>query len=111
MYNLSPSFNWGAHGFTNDELKSFIWDLGKAGYVLQLISLAGLHSTAVVTGSSSPVPSSHRVTDDEGMISGVGTEVQDGWYARVRRVDPEEREGDWMRCPHAPEVEWSFVHR
>lgn len=51
MYNLSPSFNWSAHGFTNEQLKSFIWDLGKAGFMLQLISLAGLHSTAVVTGT------------------------------------------------------------
>lgn len=52
VYNLSPSFNWGAHGFTNEQLKSFVWDLGKAGFVIQLISLAGLHSTAVTTGAS-----------------------------------------------------------
>ncbi|GAA5955579.1 hypothetical protein JCM8115_006795 [Rhodotorula mucilaginosa] len=49
VYNLSPSFNWGAHGFTDEQLKSFVWDLGKAGFLIQLISLAGLHSTAVVT--------------------------------------------------------------
>ncbi|BGP15192.1 hypothetical protein JCM10213_000858 [Rhodosporidiobolus nylandii] len=49
VYNLSPSFNWSAHGFTEDQLRSFVWDLGKAGFVLQLISLAGLHSTAVTT--------------------------------------------------------------
>ncbi|CDR43508.1 hypothetical protein NBRC10512_002828 [Rhodotorula toruloides] len=49
VYNLSPSFNWGAHGFSNEQLKSFVWDLGKAGFVIQLISLAGLHSTAVTT--------------------------------------------------------------
>lgn len=83
VYNLSPSFNWSAHGFsgaefvsrvklsdqmTEDALKSFVWDLAKEGYVylcstdlkthvnlisfvLQLISLAGLHSTATVTGT------------------------------------------------------------
>ncbi|GAA5894509.1 hypothetical protein JCM8208_006260 [Rhodotorula glutinis] len=49
VYNLSPSFNWGAHGFSKDQLKSFVWDLGKAGFAIQLISLAGLHSTAVTT--------------------------------------------------------------
>ncbi|KAM0749141.1 isocitrate lyase and phosphorylmutase [Meredithblackwellia eburnea MCA 4105] len=49
VYNLSPSFNWSAHGFNDAQLKSFIWDLGKSGFALQLISLAGLHSTAVVT--------------------------------------------------------------
>ncbi|KAI5475861.1 isocitrate lyase, mitochondrial [Pseudohyphozyma bogoriensis] len=49
VYNLSPSFNWSAHGFTEADMKNFVWDLGKAGFVIQLISLAGLHSTAVVT--------------------------------------------------------------
>ncbi|CAG7847550.1 2-methylisocitrate lyase, mitochondrial {ECO:0000303/PubMed:7117251, ECO:0000303/Ref.2, ECO:0000303/Ref.3, ECO:0000303/Ref.4} {ECO:0000269/PubMed:7117251, ECO:0000269/Ref.2, ECO:0000269/Ref.3, ECO:0000269/Ref.4}; Flags: Precursor [Serendipita indica DSM 11827] len=49
VYNLSPSFNWSAHGFTDDKLKSFVWDLAKEGFVFQLISLAGIHSTATVT--------------------------------------------------------------
>ena len=49
VYNLSPSFNWSGHGFTDADLKSFIWDLAKHGFVLQLISLAGLHSTATIT--------------------------------------------------------------
>lgn len=49
VYNLSPSFNWMGHGFTDETLKSFIWDIAKHGFVLQLISLAGLHSTATIT--------------------------------------------------------------
>ncbi|KAK4117407.1 isocitrate lyase and phosphorylmutase [Canariomyces notabilis] len=49
VYNLSPSFNWMAHGFTPETLKSFIWDIAKEGFVLQLVSLAGLHSTAAVS--------------------------------------------------------------
>ncbi|KAI0347990.1 isocitrate lyase [Trametopsis cervina] len=49
VYNLSPSFNWLAQGFTNDDLKNFIWELGKEGFVLQLISLAGLHLNAAAT--------------------------------------------------------------
>ncbi|KAG9038853.1 hypothetical protein FRB95_014402 [Tulasnella sp. JGI-2019a] len=49
VYNLSPSFNWSAHGFNDTDLKNFIWDLAKEGFVLQLISLAGLHSNAVTT--------------------------------------------------------------
>lgn len=31
VYNLSPSFNWMGHGFTEETLKSFIWDLAKSG--------------------------------------------------------------------------------
>ncbi|KAF1809122.1 isocitrate lyase and phosphorylmutase [Eremomyces bilateralis CBS 781.70] len=53
VYNLSPSFNWMAHGFTEETLKSFVWDLAKQGFVLQLISLAGIHSTATITNELS----------------------------------------------------------
>ncbi|KAJ3572214.1 hypothetical protein NP233_g3231 [Leucocoprinus birnbaumii] len=49
VYNLSPSFNWSKHGFSETGLKNFIWELAKEGFVLQLISLAGLHSNAVMT--------------------------------------------------------------
>lgn len=49
VYNLSPSFNWMSHGFTDETLKSFIWDIAREGFVLQLISLAGIHSTATIT--------------------------------------------------------------
>ncbi|KAI0690738.1 isocitrate lyase [Cytidiella melzeri] len=49
VYNLSPSFNWLSAGFTTEGLKNFVWELGKEGFVLQLISLAGLHSNAAAT--------------------------------------------------------------
>jgi len=49
VYNLSPSFNWSGRGFTDADLKEFCNELAKAGFVLQLISLAGLHSTAAIT--------------------------------------------------------------
>jgi len=47
-YNLSPSFNWDAMGMTDDQIKSFIWDLGKLGYVYQFITLAGFHADSLV---------------------------------------------------------------
>lgn len=47
VYNLSPSFNWTEHGFTDETLKSFIWDLAQHGFILQLVSLAGLHVDGV----------------------------------------------------------------
>ena len=49
VYNLSPSFNWMAHGFTPETLRSFVWDIAREGFVLQLVSLAGVHSTATIT--------------------------------------------------------------
>jgi len=63
VYNLSPSFNWLGEGFSEAELRSFVWELGKAGFVLQLISLAGLHSGATITCELS------RMFKDEGMLA------------------------------------------
>lgn len=61
VYNLSPSFNWMAHGFTQETLKSFIWDIAKEGFTIQLVSLAGLHSTATISSELA------RRFKDEGM--------------------------------------------
>ncbi|KAF7511314.1 hypothetical protein GJ744_004879 [Endocarpon pusillum] len=63
VYNLSPSFNWMGQGFDEASLKNFIWDLAKHGFVLQLVSLAGLHSTATITAELS------RRFKDEGMLA------------------------------------------
>ncbi|CAO1598762.1 mitochondrial 2-methylisocitrate lyase [Xanthoria calcicola] len=63
VYNLSPSFNWMGQGFDEASLKSFIWDLAKHGFVLQLISLAGLHSNATITAELS------RAFKTDGMLA------------------------------------------
>ncbi|KAH6724914.1 isocitrate lyase [Leptodontidium sp. MPI-SDFR-AT-0119] len=63
VYNLSPSFNWMGHGFSDETLKSFIWDIAKHGFVLQLISLAGLHSTATISNELS------KSFKDDGMLA------------------------------------------
>ncbi|KZV93840.1 isocitrate lyase and phosphorylmutase [Exidia glandulosa HHB12029] len=53
VYPVRPLFLWGAGVFWYADLKNFVWDLAKEGFVLQLISLAGLHSTATVTAELS----------------------------------------------------------
>lgn len=63
VYNLSPSFNWTRQSFSAEALKSFIWDLARHGFVLQLVSLAGLHSTAAATAELS------RAFRDDGMLA------------------------------------------
>ncbi|KAL4805868.1 mitochondrial Methylisocitrate lyase [Aspergillus unguis] len=63
VYNLSPSFNWMGQGFTEESLKSFIWDLAQHGFILQLISLAGIHSGATITSELS------RAFKDDGMLA------------------------------------------
>ncbi|PHH66718.1 hypothetical protein CDD82_1525 [Ophiocordyceps australis] len=54
VYNLSPSFNWMSHGFTPDSLRSFIWDIAREGFVLQIVSLAGVHATAAAAAELAP---------------------------------------------------------
>ena len=38
-YNLSPSFNWDAAGLGIDSMKSYVWDLGKLGFIWQFITV------------------------------------------------------------------------
>jgi isocitrate lyase len=49
VYNLSPSFNWKKEGYDDRALKSFIWDLAKHKFIVQLVSVAGLHTQATIT--------------------------------------------------------------
>ncbi|KAH8824889.1 isocitrate lyase [Flagelloscypha sp. PMI_526] len=48
-YNLSPSFNWDAAGLGEKEMQSYVWELGKLGFVWQFITLGGLHSNAWIS--------------------------------------------------------------
>ncbi|TRM63982.1 isocitrate lyase [Schizophyllum amplum] len=48
-YNLSPSFNWDAAGLGENDMKSYVWELGKLGFVWQFITLGGLHSNAYIS--------------------------------------------------------------
>lgn len=40
-YNLSPSFNWEAAGLNAQDMKAFVWDLGKLGFNWQFITVSG----------------------------------------------------------------------
>lgn len=48
-YNLSPSFNWDAAGMTEEEMETYVQDLGKCGFCWQFITLAGFHVNALGT--------------------------------------------------------------
>ncbi|KAL2157075.1 hypothetical protein VTH06DRAFT_7050 [Thermothelomyces fergusii] len=47
-YNLSPSFNWKA-AMPREEQETYIRRLAKLGYCWQFITLAGLHTTALMS--------------------------------------------------------------
>ncbi|GJJ13325.1 Isocitrate lyase [Clathrus columnatus] len=48
-YNLSPSFNWDAAGLKGDDMRKYVWELGKLGFCWQFITLGGLHSNAYIS--------------------------------------------------------------
>ncbi len=39
-YNLSPSFNWDAAGLNEKDMKDYVWQLGKLGFVWQFITVS-----------------------------------------------------------------------
>ncbi|KAL8668158.1 MAG: hypothetical protein Q9202_000136 [Teloschistes flavicans] len=47
-YNLSPSFNWKS-AMPREEQETYITRLAKLGYCWQFITLAGLHTTALIS--------------------------------------------------------------
>ena len=49
-YNLSPSFNWKA-AMPRDQQETYIKRLGELGYCWQFITLAGLHTTALISNT------------------------------------------------------------
>ncbi|KAI8368268.1 isocitrate lyase [Radiomyces spectabilis] len=73
-YNLSPSFNWDAAGMTDDDMKVFIKELGKLGFVWQFITLGGLHANALATATFA------KSYKEEGM------------YGYVSKIQRQERE-------------------
>jgi isocitrate lyase len=49
-YNLSPSWNWDAWGFTDDQIRAFAAELGKMGYVFNFITYGGHQTEALMNG-------------------------------------------------------------
>jgi isocitrate lyase len=57
-YNLSPSFNWDAAGLGEDDMKNYVWALGKLGFCWQFITVSG--PCPVIIYLLNPIPSVAR---------------------------------------------------
>ncbi|KAL6810809.1 isocitrate lyase [Trichoderma sp. SZMC 28013] len=57
-YNLSPSFNWKT-AMPRDEQETYIRRLASLGYCWQFITLAGLHTTALISDQFARAYASH----------------------------------------------------
>merc|ERR1712127_874076 len=81
-YNNSPSFNWDAAGMTDEQMRTFIWDLAKMGYCWQFITLAGFHQDAL------------------GISLFSRAYKTDGMKAYVQNIQRQEREKDVSTLTH-----------
>ncbi len=61
-YNLSPSWNWDAWGFTDEQIRSFAEEIGKMGYVFNFITYAGHQTEALMNGRLA------RALNEEGVL-------------------------------------------
>ncbi|MEK7387176.1 MAG: isocitrate lyase, partial [candidate division NC10 bacterium] len=61
-YNLSPSWNWDAWGFTDEQIRNFADELGKMGYVFNFITYAGHQTEALMNGRLA------RALNEEGVL-------------------------------------------
>ena len=61
-YNLSPSWNWDAWGFTDDQIRAFANELGKMGYVFNFITYGGHQTEALMNGRLA------RALNEEGVL-------------------------------------------
>ncbi|KZV69727.1 isocitrate lyase and phosphorylmutase [Peniophora sp. CONT] len=86
VYNLSPSFNWAKEGYSDADMKDFIWELAKEGFVLQIVSVAGVHVNAVA------------------MAELAQSYSKDGVLAYVKLVQNKERE---IGCDVLTHQKWS----
>ncbi len=92
-YNLSPSFNWSAAGLGEKEMKAYVWELGKLGFVFQFITVSRLRDREITMELMydrhlARGPALERVYQRQ-----VRKSVREGRDEGVRRADPAERGG------------------
>jgi isocitrate lyase len=81
-YNNSPSFNWDKSGMSDEQMKTFIWDLAQMGFCWQFITLAGFHM------------------DSLGISLFARAYKTDGMKAYVTMIQREERDKDVETLTH-----------
>jgi len=81
-YNLSPSFNWDMAFESDQDIKDFMTDLSKYGYVWEFITLAGFHQNGLAV---------HKFAKNF---------KEDGMLAYVRDIQREERKAGISLLTH-----------
>ena len=106
-YNLSPSFNWEKAGMGEKEIREYVWELGKLGFIFQFITVRHTSSTVL-----SPVLMTARwIALERVHLRLIRPKLQKGRHEGLRRACPAKRAGDRMRCPDPPKVVGSGLRR
>jgi isocitrate lyase len=79
-YNLSPSFNWDAAGLGAEEMKNFIFELGKLGFVWQFITVGILEGAEELTENDTARWIAFKCIH----LGSVCTELCERWYESLR---------------------------
>lgn len=108
-YNLSPSFNWEAAGLNADDMKSYVWELGKLGFVWQFITVSRQWvaydwSTGLMASMTARWSALERIHQRP-----VRSLVRDGGHEGLRRAHPAPRTRNWLRRPHSPKGTWFTI--
>ena len=109
-YNLSPSFNWEAAGLNTDDMKSYVWELGKLGFVWQFITVRIFSQSFKTRSSLTVCPAAWRSALERIYQRLVRPLVCAGGHEGLRGAHSAARARDRMRRAHPPEVERRRLH-
>jgi isocitrate lyase len=107
-YNLSPSFNWDAAGLGTEDMKRYVWELGKLGFVWQFITVSLL-----IRGSgrdANCATPAWRAAFERVHFRPVRPRVCERGHEGVRGTDPAQGTGHRLRRAHAPEMVSRYRH-
>lgn len=102
-YNLSPSFNWEKAGLGKKEMKEYVWELGKLGFIFQFITVSpfcGFFPSRtprnLLADRTELYPIARRSSLQRLYQRPLRQRVLKGRYEGLCRVDPKPRTRDWM---------------
>ena len=108
-YNLSPSFNWEAAGLNAKDMKDYVWELGKLGFVWQFITVRISYSVhkdrCTHRHMTARRPALQRLH-----LRPLRQVLRHRGHEGVRRDRTAPRARDRLRRPHAPEMVRRRLH-
>ena len=80
-----------AAGMNDEDMRAFVWQLGKLGFVWQFITLGGLHANALATGKLGNNAHKSRAGYSYLIFSFLCSCIQEGWHVWLCQQCPTSR--------------------